>query len=381
MKKINAEVLGANIEKSAEKNLSSGKICGASALVYQNGEVIYKNCFGVTEVGGDCPVKENTVFRIMSMTKPITAVAILILMERGLLSLDDLVEKYIPEFAEQYIGELDENGEVVRVGKAKTKITILHLLTHTSGSGSRPLWAKQYPKFTAEDKSSLDNMVKAFARCELAFEPGTATSYSGMSGLAILGRVVELITGMTYNEFLKKNIFELCDMPDTTFEPNDDQWSRMITMHDMVDDKPVAVASVPGCVRGDIPPTTHLGGGGLASTLVDYANFAKMLLDGGVFNGNRVISEESVRLMSTPHVSEEIQPGAARWGLAVRVIVGENRRPVGTYGWSGAYGTHFWVDPENKLFAVYMKNSHFDGGSGAKTSAEFERDVYASFEE
>ena len=381
MKYLNAEVLKAKLEKSAKENISSGRVSGLSSLVYQDGKVLYRGCFGVMRVGEAEPVKEDTVYRIMSMTKPITAVAVLILVERGLLSLDTPIEKYIPEFARQYIGELDEDGKIKRVGEAKTTITVLHLLTHTSGIGSRPLWAIQNTTLTDFDKSSLENIVSAYSKMELAFEPATATSYSATAAFAILGRIVEIITGEHYNDFLKKNLFDPCEMYDTTFEPSAEQFGRMITEHNYIDEKPVAVESIEGCVTRDVPPTTNLGGSGLASTIGDYANFAKMLLDGGVFNGRRILSEESIKLMATPHVSEEIQPGAARWGLSVRVIVGENRRPVGTYGWSGAYGTHFWVDPENKIFAVYMKNSHFDGGSGAKTSAQFERDVYASFEE
>ena len=380
MKYLNAEVLKAKLEKSANENINSGRVSGLSALVYQDGKVVYRNCFGVMKVGESEPVREDTIYRIMSMTKPITAVAILILIERGLLSLDTPIEKYIPEFSEQYVGKLDESGEIKRVGKANAKITVLHLLTHTSGIGSRPLWATQYPTLTDYDKSSLENIINAYSKMELAFEPATATSYSATAAFALLGRIVELITGEHYNDFLKKNLFDPCEMYDTTFEPSTEQFGRMITEHNYIDEKPVAVESIEGCVTRDVPPTTNLGGSGLASTLGDYANFPKMRLDGGAFNGRRIISEESVRLMSTPHVSEEIQPGALRWGLAVRVIVGENRRPVGTYGWSGAYGTHFWVDPENKIFAVYMKNSHFDGGSGAKTSAQFETDVYSALE-
>ena len=208
MKYLNAEILKERIEKSARENISSGRVSGLSALVYQDGKVLYRNCFGVMKVGESEPVKEDTIYRIMSMTKPITAVAILILIERGLLSLDTPIEKYIPEFAEQYIGKLDESGEIKRVGKANAKITVLHLLTHTSGIGSRPLWATQYPTLTDYDKSSLENIINAYSKMELAFEPATATSYSATAAFAILGRIVELITGEHYDDFLKKNLFE-----------------------------------------------------------------------------------------------------------------------------------------------------------------------------
>ena len=136
-----------------------------------------------------------------------------------------------------------------------------------------------------------------------------------------------------------------------------------------------------GCVFENVPVTHYLGGAGLISSLDDYTSFAKMLLNKGEINGNRVISEKAVKLISTPQVPESIMPGNERWGLGVRVITSENYRylPVGTFGWSGAYGTHFWIDPVNSIAAVYMKNSMYDGGSCAVTAANFEKDVFNSF--
>ena len=378
---LDKNILAVNIEKRAMENIAAGKICGASVLVCQNGETVYKNCFGTVSPLSDIPVDDSTVYRIMSMTKPITAVAAMIMIERGLLSLDTPIEKYIPEFAVQEIMRENESGELVPCGKAKTKITVFHLLTHTSGIGSRPIWEAQFRKMTADDKKDLASSVKYFSRAGLAFEPFTIQAYSANAAFATLGRIIEIISGMNYNDFLRENIFEPCGMKDTTFTPSAEQWARMIKMHNMKDGVAVEAPSREGYISRDFPCTNFLGGSGLISTLEDYGNFAQMLLDGGVFGGRRIISEESVKALGTPQIPEELQPGAARWGLAMRVVVGKHRRPVGTYGWSGAYGTHFWVDPENGITAVYMKNSLFDGGSGAITSAEFESDVYNSFKE
>jgi CubicO group peptidase (beta-lactamase class C family) len=137
-----------------------------------------------------------------------------------------------------------------------------------------------------------------------------------------------------------------------------------------------------GCTFEDFPSTHYLGGAGLVSSLDDYSNFARMLLAGGEFGGERIIAQESVKLMSSALIPWEIMPTNWSWGLSVRVITKpDTHLPVGTYGWSGAYGSHFWIDPENEITAVYMKNSRHDGGSGAVTSYNFELDVYSSFED
>ena len=179
---------------------------------------------------------------------------------------------------------------------------------------------------------------------------------------------------------LFRSIFVPCRMKDTTFSPTAEQWERMVTVHDYVNGQAVVGETHAGCVFVDLPTTHPLGGAGLISTLDDYSNFAEMLLRGGCFEGNRVLTEKSVRLMATPQVSHALQPKPKRWGLAVKVVTDESygRLPVGAFGWSGAYGTHFWVDPANRITAVYMKNSHYDSGGDAVTANNFEEDVTAA---
>ncbi len=161
-------------------------------------------------------------------------------------------------------------------------------------------------------------------------------------------------------------------MKDTTFVPNESQWKRMILMHDKVDGKNEIGNTYDGCVFDRFPQYNYLGGAGLISSLSDYLNFATMLMNGGVFEGKRIITEASVAEISRPQVYKRDKES---WGLGVRVITSENNNvlPVGTYGWSGAYGTHFFVDPTNRIIGIYMKNSHYDGGS----SKNFETDVYS----
>jgi CubicO group peptidase (beta-lactamase class C family) len=168
-------------------------------------------------------------------------------------------------------------------------------------------------------------------------------------------------------------------MTDTTFHPTDEQWKRMVHMHDYQDGRAMYDPLDREHIFEQLPLQYFCGGAGLASTLSDYEKFADMLLRGGkTADGEVLIGEEYIRLMRTVAIPEHIMPGNQKWGLGMRVICDASYAalPVNTFGWSGAYGTHFWVDPDNGVVGIYMKNSKFDGGSGAKTAADFERNVY-----
>ena len=152
-------------------------------------------------------------------------------------------------------------------------------------------------------------------------------------------------------------------------------------MHAKIDNENASFKMKEGCIFEDFPWTLYLGGAGLVSSLQDYCNFAKMLLNKGKTDKGQLISEKTFNSLCTPQVSEDIMPENERWGLGVRVITDESYPylPKGTFGWSGAYGSHFWIDPINRIFAVYMKNSKYDGGGGNQSAVNFERAVYASF--
>lgn len=378
MKKLNRVLLKENIEKRINERISSGMVGGCAAMVMQDGEVIYKNYFSSESFD----VNEKTAFRLASMTKPITAAAILICIDRGLVALEDKVSKFVPGFAKMQIGKMND-GKLEIVGDAEKEITVLHLLTHTSGLGSGDVGNYALSKMTHEkEQSCLREAVEHYSRSALDFEPFSAQFYSAIFGFDVLARIVEIASGMAYNDFIRENILEPLGMEDTTFTPTDEQRSRLIPMHDYVDGKAVPVDFPVGGMFEGLPLAYFMGGAGLAATMSDYSRFAEMLLNYGEYNGKRIISEELVRTMGTPHVPHEIMPYSERWGLGVRVIVDceYKRLPVGAFGWSGAYGTHFWVDPENRITAIYMKNSRFDGGSGAETAAHFEEDVTNSFE-
>lgn len=374
MNKLNKELLKTNIEKVALYDFENNKVFGSAYCVIQGQDEIYKKCFGTVSVDNAEPVTENTIFRLASMTKPVTAVATLILVERGLLSLSDEVSEYLPEFKDVHVTQITESGCLIDLGRAQNEITICDLLTHTSGIGSEPL---KESKITAEERKSLDTTVEFYSRIGLDFEPGTKQQYSGMGAFDVLVNIIEKVTKTDYQEFLTKEIFEPCGMSNTAFILTQEQWEKTIAMHNRVDGKNCVEKMIENCVFSVFPCTHYLGGAGLVSTLADYSRFAKMLLNKGKTPTKQIICEDTFRLLHTPFVSEDIMPGSERWGLGVRVIVSEDYEnlPIGAFGWSGAFGTHFWIDPVNNIAAVYMKNSLFDGGAGNESARNFEKAV------
>ena len=366
MHHIDVEYLSKNISKVAEYDLAENNVFGSSYIVCQHGKTVYKKHFGYSDSESKIPTDDKTIFRLASMTKPITAVAILILIDRGKLSLDDEVSKHLPEFEDIHI--ITPDGE--DLGLPKNPPTIKHLLTHTSGfGGTKAVKTDDY------DKKSIQNTINCFAKAGLDFEPSSQEAYSAFAAHDALALVIERLTGKDYAAFLQEEIFSPCGMTDTTFIPTEEQWCRMMTMHNKKDDKSCVGETIAGCVFEDFPATHKLAGAGLASTLADYSLFAQMLLNKGNANGIQIVSKDTFDLMPQPYISAY---GYEHWGLSVRVVTDEEYKylPVGAYGWSGAYGSHFWVDPVNDITAVFMKNSRFDGGAGNMSAQRFEKAVY-----
>lgn len=364
MKILNKALLASAIERRMENDLTLCNVGGASVLVWQDGSTVYKKNFGAG-------VTDNTLFRLASMTKPITAVAVMILVDRGLLSLEDTVDKFYPKFS---VLKVIENDSVVDI---ESKIAVAHLLSHTSGVGSGIAERYASKRMTKADIADVEHFTEFISAQPLSFRPGTKQEYSGVFAFSILTGIIQKISGMPYSEFLQKEIFEPCGMCDTTFEPTEEQWGRIITMHNKEDGRNTVGQTFDGCVFGGFPAKNYLGGAGLISSLSDYLNFAQMLYNGGVYEGKRIISENAVKEIGTLRFPSKATEG---WGLGVRVINSDpaNVLPAGTFGWSGAYGTHFWIDPVNRIIGIYMKNSKYDGGSGAITSRNFEIDVYSA---
>lgn len=379
--KINEKILKNNIEKRMASDLEACNIGGAVCRVEQNGKVMFSGAFGVKTPGDDTPLCENAIFRLASMTKPITATATMILVDRGIIRLDDRVSKYLPDFAEMRVAEYDENGNFSGSRRANTAITVRHLLTHSSGIGTGRTSLLPDGGQKAESMPTLSEAVDEYSRSLLDFEPGTKSDYSPLGAFDVLARIIEIASETELEAFFKKEIFGPCKMCDTTFTPSHEQWGRAIAMHNKTDGKSVVGYTAKDCVFWSVPTTHTLGGAGLVSTIADYRNFATMLLSGEIF-GKRILSENAICEMSRRQLSESVNTSFDVWGLGVRVVADESYRrlPVGSFGWSGAFGTHFWVDRKNMITAIYMKNSLYDGGSGAVTAANFESDVTASLE-
>lgn len=378
MKKINLSILNENLEKRIQNDVDTNHILGASVLVRQEGELLVEKSWGYADVAKTKALSERDLFRIASMTKPVTGVAAMILVDRGLLDVDDKIEKYLPEFSNLRKGTIDENGEIKVVGKLENPPTVKHILTHTTLIDYGELFKAQYKNYTDDIKADLHKAVDFYSSLVVEKEPGVMNSYSGTVAFDVLAVIIEKITGRDYSEFLKNEIFVPLGMDDTTFTPSASQRERMVQMHDLKDGQSVPGKTYEGCVFENVPTSHPLGGAGLVSSVRDYDRFASMLVNGGILDGKRILSENAVKLMATPPYPQ-LKNSSNRWGLSVRVIDTEDKiLPVGCFGWSGAYGTHFWVDPVNKITAVYMKNSRHDGGGGCITAKNFERDIVAS---
>lgn len=374
MRILDNELLVQNIQEMADFDLENERVFGSCYSVVQEEKEVYKRYFGYTSIDKKKKVDEKVMYRLASMTKPITTIATLILVDRGLLSLDDEISKFIPEYKNVHITEVKEN-ELVDLWEAKTPITIYHILTHSAGIGG--VSAKD--KFVKiEDKITALSMAKAFAKIGIDYEPGTSQFYSGTASFCVLGYILEQVCGTSLEKFYKKEIFEPLEMYDTTFIPTLEQWDRVIDMLAKKDDKTVVAKMNKNCAFTNYPCSHCLAGAGLVSTLDDYVKFAKMLLNKGKANGKTIVSEKLIEQMSSPQVRIE---DSTYWGFGVRVIANDSHPylPKGSFGWSGAYGSHFWIDPQDKVAAVFMKNAQVDGGAGNQSSRHFEVAVRNSF--
>ena len=369
---LDTRLLEYHISKRIQDDVEAQRVCGAAVAVLQRGEVLYRANFGAQHPESTQPLRDDAIFRIASMTKPITAVAVLQLAQQGKLQLQDEVSKYLPQFA---------RIPMVDGGYNTVPLRIWHLLTHTASMEADALSREtaRY-KMPPENNKTIAGAVDYYATLPLPFEPGTHRRYSGRVGYDILGRIVEVVSGVEFAEYMHRNIFQPCGMVDTTFAPSEEQWQRVVGMHNYVDGKGVTAPTVPGCVLDNCPVTHPVGSGGLISTLDDYIKFAQMLLCKGMAPGGRVLDEKWIDEMRKPQLPKEMMSENVNQGLGVRVITGDGYPwlPDGTYGWSGAYGTHYWVDPVNEITAIYLKNSRYDGGSGALTGKHFEEDVFLS---
>ena len=359
------------INQMIQRYVDEGQITGAITMVSRRGKIAHFEAQGQMDLEKKAPMRKDAIFRIASMSKPITAVAILILMEEGKLRLTDPVSRFIPEFKDTKVAiettpfRPAANGQPARDAvyytmPAERAITIRDLLTHTSGLQSGTLGNRIGARMAPRTMTfTLEKYVPTLGQVPLDFQPGSRWSYSLLAGMETLGRIVEVASGLTFDQFLKQRLFDPLEMIDTTFVPTEAQLARSVTLYDGRDGKLVRIET-PGWLS---TKTLFSGGGGLWSTAEDYMRFAQMLGNGGVLNGKRILSPRTVDLMAANHVGDLYTGtgGSAKglgFGLAVDVVLDNaaagRRVSNGTFAWGGAFGTYFWVDRKEALVGVLM---------------------------
>lgn len=390
MKKINVEKLNEAVKKHAAEHIQNEHLLGTLCRVFQNGEMVYESVEGLANREGEKPLRFDNIYRMASMTKPITAAATLIAEQEGLLSIYDSVSKYIPEYSEVYVAKRDENKKFVRGDKADLKI--YQCLNHTCGifgGFAEEIDGVIYPSPADEQLALMTNELRPdrttavlnYPKFLLGYLPGTCTSYSSHAGCDICAEIISRVSGMDFDEYVKIKIFEPLGMTDTTFNPTNEQWERLVDLTNRGANG-IFTCQMGEHIFADFPRSYHTAGAGLVSTINDYQKFALMLMNWGELDGKRILSVDSIYKMKTAYVpkfTKGVSPYSS-WGLGVRVTRDDPILPDGCYGWSGAYGTHFWIDYSNNICAIYMKNSCYDGGGEAFTSREFEQDVMNSLE-
>jgi CubicO group peptidase (beta-lactamase class C family) len=354
------------IHATMQRHIDAHNISGAVTLVARKGQIAWLHAQGSMDIEANKPMQMDAIFRVFSMSKPVCGVAILMLLEEGKVRLNDPVSKFIPEFKGSKVAVVQDrpaNAPASDPPKyytvpATREVTIQDLLTHVSGvaSGGRAS-SYELPGLIEMTRGlTLADIMPKFAAASLDFQPGSRWSYSPLAGFDTLGRVVEVASGMSFDQFLKQRIFAPLGMKTTAFHPGDDRWPGVATAYHRAG----ATLTKTQSPNGLQSKTYFSGAGGLVSTAEEYGQFALMLSAGGQGNGKRLLSPKTVELMSSVFVSDTLPgrtPGRG-YGLSVEVVsdpVAAGRRvSKGSFGWDGAYGTHFWVDPQEKLIGVMM---------------------------
>ena len=367
-----------------QKSVDDGRIAGGVALVARRGKVAYLKAVGMADREAKKPMRTDSIFRICSMTKPLTSVAVMMLYEEGRFTLGQPVSDFIPEFKNMKVLDppfpQDKTSPPGALVDAKRPITIRHLLTHTSGLTYHwnPRLGKAYTEAKMghgllQQEGTIGEAVKRLAAQPLLFQPGDAWEYSLADD--VLGYLVEVVSGMPLDKFFQERIFKPLGMKDTGYYFSDEKAARLATAYTYYPDKglqPIADGQVVKegqlSYSADYPyrgPRTYFsGGGGLSSTAEDYYRFCQMMLNGGQLNGVRILSRKSVELISQNHVQgklEEMGYGLG-FGVTSEPKFLTELGSVGSYYWGGFYYTAFVIDPKEDLIAIFMGQLHPTGG-------------------
>jgi methyl acetate hydrolase len=348
------------IDALLQQAVQQGTIPGVVAIVANKDRILYHGAFGMMDAGQKKPMQKDSIFRMASMTKPVTSVAIMMLKEEGKLSLDDPVSKYLPSFKDrEVIANFNPADATYTTRKAAREVLIRHLLTNTSGLAYA---------FSNDTSNRIQQKTRQLEiEFPLLYDPGTRWTYS--SSTRVLGQVVEKITAMGLDKFFEQRIFGPLEMPDTGYSVPAAKASRVVTWHQRADGK---LTETPNPDRLEAPVA---GDGGLFSTTSDYIKFLQMFLNDGKLNGATLLSRDSIQAMTkneigsvivqtqqttNPLRSQNFPIGAGRdkfgFGFQIATSNKENRnlRMPGSYTWAGIYNTHFWVDPKRQIAGVIL---------------------------
>lgn len=381
------------IAPAMQQYIDKNKLPGIITVVARGGKVVHFQTVGMMDVDAKQPLRRDAILRFYSMTKPVTSVAVMMHYDKGKFRLDDPVSGYIPELKGLKVYGTDDEGNV-QLHKPQREMTIRDLLRHTSGLtygafGNSPVDQMYREAGVLRDAGTLENMIDKLAELPLLFEPGTRWHYSVSTD--VLGRLVEVLSGMPLDEFFAERIFEPLDMKDTGFFVPPEKLERFATNYGpMPGGKGIRAIDLPKTSRYAEPTTFYSGGGGLVSTARDYMRFCQMLLNRGELEGARLLRPETVNLMTSNHLPEELVPiglGPIRLqgmgfglGFAVRVEAGPDdpAGSVGEFGWGGAASTNFWIVPREGIVGLAL-TQHMPLAN--QYNEKFKDIVYSAIEE
>lgn len=381
----------ARIDKAINDYVKDGRMNGGVALIVRDGKIVYYKAFGNDDIASKKPMQRDAIFRIASQTKAITSVAVMMLYEEGKFLLDEPVSNFIPEFkSPRVLDKFNKEDSTYTTVPAKREITIRDLLTHTSGIGYAQIGSPEqnaiYYKAGIVGGIGVENILladkmKLLGKQPLFHQPGEKWTY-GLN-TDVLGYLVEVVSGMSLDEFFRKRIFEPLGMKDTYFYLPREKQGRLVNLYseDTVGKlaKTAAVRWLNGNFYKDYPNsngTYFSGGGGLSSSIYDYAVFLQMMLNGGTYNGKRLLSRNSVRMMTMNQlgdVQRANNPNGFGLGFGITSEKGSGIIPVnaGTYDWGGMFATMYWVDPKERLIGLFYRNiyptRHWGFGDKYKT--------------
>jgi CubicO group peptidase (beta-lactamase class C family) len=381
------------IDKSMNDWVQKGWMNGGAAVIIHNGKIVYYKAAGYNDLGSKTILQKDAIFRIASQSKAITSVAIMMLFEEGKLLLDDNVSKYIPAFKKQVvIDKFNETDTTYTSVPAKREITIRDLLTHTSGLGYAQIGSKEANAIYAKNNitagigvtnSTLLDAMNRLAKQPLMHQPGERFTYGLNTDL--LGCLVEVISGITLNDFFRTRIFEPLGMKDTYFYIPAEKAERLINLYKedslgRLEKSDGNMLNGPTVVNYPLIKSSYYSGGaGLSSTIYDYAVFLQMLLNGGKYDGKQLLSRNSVRMMTMNQIGD-LSLGADKFGLGFQVVTerGSARTPAneGTFSWGGAFATSYWVDPKEKMVMLFYRQ--LQGGTHGDVVEKFRALTYAA---